>query len=163
MRELHIVAALVRRGDELLMVRQAAPGEQPVWSIPGGRVEPGEFVTHALSRELAEETGLLVQDPGRIAFTAQVDDRRDGFFATIWAWTVGTWGGVLAPADTDGFVREAAWVPLPEALERLERISWHRLTVRYLHGELEPGSLSLRRVHADGREEWLGSFGVERR
>ena len=39
---------------------------------------------------------------------------------------------------------------------------WHALTTRYLRGELEPCSLWLRRVHEDGREEWLGSFGAGR-
>lgn len=40
---------LIERG------RGAAVGS---WSIPGGRVEPGEAVAAAVERELAEETGL---------------------------------------------------------------------------------------------------------
>jgi 8-oxo-dGTP diphosphatase len=100
--ELHIVAALVRRGDELLLVRQAGPGEEPVWSIPGGRIEPGELVTEALVRELLEETGIRVVDPGRLAFSAQVDEQRDGWFATVWTWEVAAWEGDLAPGDPDG-------------------------------------------------------------
>jgi 8-oxo-dGTP diphosphatase len=44
----------------LLMVRRAnAPG-QGLWSIPGGRVEPGESDEQAVTRELKEETGLCV-------------------------------------------------------------------------------------------------------
>ena len=151
--------ALARHGDELLMGRQAGPGEEPVWTIPGGRVESGEFVTDALAREVREETGILISDPGSIAFVAQVDDRREGWFATVWTWEIAEWEGEPAPADPDGFVIEAAWIPVSEAVNHLEPISWHSLTVRYLRGELAPGSLSLRRVHADGREEWLGSTG----
>ena len=49
-------------------------------------------------------------------------------------------------------------MPIAQALERLERGSWHALTVRYARGEVDAGSPSLCRVHADGREEWLGSF-----
>jgi 8-oxo-dGTP diphosphatase len=156
--ELQIATAIVRREGELLMVLQAAPGEEPMWSIPGGRVEPGEFVTDALARELREETGLTVSDPGRLAFIAQVDDRRDGYFATVWSWDVARWDGDLAVDDPDSFVREAAWVPLAEAMHRLEAVSWQPLTVRYLRGELEPRSLWLRRVHEDGREELSGPF-----
>ena len=44
----------------LLLVRRAnAPG-QGRWSVPGGRVEPGEDDAAALVREMREETGLDV-------------------------------------------------------------------------------------------------------
>lgn len=150
-----IAAAIVRFGDELLMVRQAAPGEEPSWTIPGGKVEPGEFATEALVREVEEETGIMVLDPGAVVFTAQVDDRREGWFATVWTFDVAAWEGDPLVADPDGFVREAAWAPIGEACRRLSLISWQSLTVRYLQGSLEPRSLWLRRVHVDGREEWL--------
>jgi len=151
-----IAVGILRRGDELLMVRQGAPGEEQVWSIPGGRVESGELVSEGLIRELAEETGLRVGNPGRLAFLVQVDHRRDGWFATAWTFDVDDWAGELRVDDPDGYVSEVAWVPLAEAIERLERISWHGLTARYLRGELEPRSLWLRRVDEQGREELTG-------
>jgi 8-oxo-dGTP diphosphatase len=157
-REVQIVTAIVRRGDELLMVRQAAPGEEPVWSVPGGRVEPGELVTEALERELLEETGIRVVDPGRLAFAVQVDDRHDGYFAAVWTFAVAAWSGEIAVADPDGFVLEAAFLPLDEALEHLGAISWQPTTVRYLRGELPAGLLWLRRVYPDGRIEEAGPF-----
>jgi 8-oxo-dGTP diphosphatase len=158
-RDLRIVTAVVRRDDRVLMVLQAGPGEEPAWTVPGGAVEPGEFVTDTLARELREETGLELLDAGRLAFSAQVDDRQGGWFADVWAFDVAAWDGELQPEDPDGLILEAAWVPTAQALERLERISWQSLTARYVRGELEPGSLWLRRVHEGGREEWLGSFG----
>jgi 8-oxo-dGTP diphosphatase len=158
---LQIASAIVRRGDELLMIRQGEPGHESFWSVPAGRAEPGEFVIETLVRELREETGIELLDPGRLAFLAQVDDRRDGWFATVWTWDVAAWTGELDVGDPDGIVLEAAWMPLSEALPLLEQISWQPLTVRYLRGELEPGSLCFRRVHADGREEWLASSGAE--
>ncbi len=151
--ELSIATAIVRHGDEILMVLQAGPGEQPAWSIPGGRVEPGEFVVDALIREVREETGIEVVEPGRIAFLAQVDDRREGYFATVWTWDVTGWQGEITVDDPDGFVREAAWVTLEEAAARLDLISWQPLTARYLRGELEDRPLWRRRVHEDGRED----------
>jgi 8-oxo-dGTP diphosphatase len=156
--ELHIVTALVRRGGELLMVRQAGAGEDPVWSVPGGRVEPGEFVTDALEREVAEETGIRIVHRGALAFLAQMDDQLEAYFATVWTWDVAAWEGDVAPADPDGFVREAAFVPLAEALVHLSAISWQPLTVRYLTGDLPRGSLWLRRVHADGRVDTSGPY-----
>lgn len=162
MRDVEIVTALVRRGGDLLMVRQAGPGEAPFWTVPGGRVEPGEFVTEALVREVHEETGIVVRDPGRLAFTVQVDERREGWFGTVWTWEVRRWEGEIGARDPDGFVLQAAWLPVDEAIAHLGRISWQPLTVGYLRGDLEPGSLCLRRVHADGREEWLDTFGAAR-
>ena len=152
-----IAAAIVRRDGELLMVLQGAPGEEPVWSLPGGRAEPGELITEAVAREVLEETGIRVLDPGGIAFVAQVDDRAHGWFATVFTWDVATWEGQLSPDDSDRFVHDVAFVPLADAVRHLEAITWHELTARYLRGELAAG-LWLRRVHADGRAEEEGPF-----
>lgn len=60
------VGALVydSRGRLLLIRRGQEPG-RGLWSLPGGRVEPGETDHEALIREVAEETGLRVR-PGRL-------------------------------------------------------------------------------------------------
>ena len=158
-RDVHIAAAVIRDAGRLLMVRQGERPDDLFWSIPAGAAEPGEFVTDALAREVREETGIAVRDVGRLAFTVQVDDRQGGWFATVWTWDVAAWAGELRPADPDGLVVEAAWMPVDQAVDHLTRISWQSLTVRHLRGELERGSVWLRRVQPDGREEWLGSFG----
>src|ERR1700753_1347635 len=49
-------------GRILLVRRRNDPGSG-LWSVPGGRVEPGETDTQAVIREMAEETGLAVE-PG---------------------------------------------------------------------------------------------------
>lgn len=54
------VGAIVVDDDgRLLLVKRAHPPAQGMWSIPGGRVEPGESDQDAVVRELQEETGLL--------------------------------------------------------------------------------------------------------
>jgi 8-oxo-dGTP diphosphatase len=55
------VGAVIWRGpEELLLVRRRQSPRQNEWSLPGGRVEPGETVREALHREIAEETCLTV-------------------------------------------------------------------------------------------------------
>ena len=42
----------------ILLIRRRNPPAQGQWSLPGGRVEPGEDSVAAVLREFAEETGL---------------------------------------------------------------------------------------------------------
>jgi len=44
----------------LLLVQRANEPGRGLWSVPGGRVEPGEDDAAALVREMLEETGLQV-------------------------------------------------------------------------------------------------------
>ena len=52
----------------LLLVRRVNEPGRGRWSVPGGRVEPGEDDHAAVVRELFEETGLTVR-PGRLVGT----------------------------------------------------------------------------------------------
>ncbi len=58
MKRLLVVAAVIRRGDELLITRRPDRDGRPgQWEFPGGKVEPGEPEPEALRREIAEELG----------------------------------------------------------------------------------------------------------
>jgi 8-oxo-dGTP diphosphatase len=46
--------------DRLLLVRRGQDPEKGRWSVPGGRVEPGETGQDAVVREVFEETGVRV-------------------------------------------------------------------------------------------------------
>ena len=46
----------VFRDDEVLLIKRAKPPF--LWSLPGGRIEPGETPEQAAVRELMEETGV---------------------------------------------------------------------------------------------------------
>lgn len=51
--------ALLHKGKVLLIQRAKAPWDG-AWSLPGGRLEPGETAEECAARELKEELGLTV-------------------------------------------------------------------------------------------------------
>ena len=60
-RRIPCVGALVHDDEgRLLVVRRANEPAAGRWSVPGGRVEPGESDAQAVAREVLEETGLHV-------------------------------------------------------------------------------------------------------
>lgn len=62
MRIVRAAAAVVVRADgRLLLIRRGTEPQRGRWSVPGGRVEPGETVAEAAVREAFEETGARVR------------------------------------------------------------------------------------------------------
>jgi len=57
----HIVAAgglVTNEAGNVLMLKSPRYGD---WEFPGGQVEEGETIPHALEREILEETGIVVR------------------------------------------------------------------------------------------------------
>jgi ADP-ribose pyrophosphatase YjhB (NUDIX family) len=51
---------VIGAGPRVLLVRRGKPPMEGVWSLPGGRLEGGETIAHAVEREVLEETGIRV-------------------------------------------------------------------------------------------------------
>ena len=55
----YVVAALILRGDEVLICQRRPDQAMALkWEFPGGKMEPGESTEEALIRELEEELGI---------------------------------------------------------------------------------------------------------
>jgi 8-oxo-dGTP diphosphatase len=62
------VGAVVLRSDgRVLVVRRGKAPSKGSWTLPGGRVEPGETREQAIEREVRQETGLEVRAAVEVA------------------------------------------------------------------------------------------------
>jgi 8-oxo-dGTP diphosphatase len=113
------VGVIIRRDDQIVLIRRAKEPSAGRWTFPGGAIELGESLQEAARREAWEETGLLV-DVGEVA--AVVDNvLRDNAGRVQYHYVIVDFfarpvGGSLQP-DTD--VSEARWARLSD-LEGLD-------------------------------------------
>jgi 8-oxo-dGTP pyrophosphatase MutT (NUDIX family) len=105
-RRIACVGAIIRdeSGQLLLIQRRHEPGAG-LWSLPGGRIEPGETDQQAVVREVAEETGLAVTCGPRIGAVQR--PAPGGAVFDIRDYAAFVTGGVLAAGDDAGDTR---WV-----------------------------------------------------
>jgi ADP-ribose pyrophosphatase YjhB (NUDIX family) len=98
-------AVLTDDAGRLLLIRRANEPGRGLWSLPGGRVEPGESDEQAVVREVAEETGLVVE-AGRLVGRINIPTA-DGRVYDVGDYTCTVVGGTLTAA-TDAL--DAAWL-----------------------------------------------------
>lgn len=70
------VSAAIVRDDRVLLVRRARFPAQGLFTLPGGVVEVGETLAEAVTREVREETALVVEPIGLAGLREHI--QRDG-------------------------------------------------------------------------------------
>lgn len=156
---LTVANAVIRRGDEVVLVLQQGPNDpEPTWGLPGGVVEPGELIMDGVRREVREETGLEVVSLGRILWGMHILRPDLGTQLVGFAFQVDAWRGEPEPApnDPDGLILEARFLPVNEAVECLSRVPWRTMREpahAYLSGAAEPGAIWSYRRLPDGTHE----------
>ena len=119
-REVSAVGGIAIRDGHLLLVRRGHAPSRGRWSLPGGRVEPGESADRALVREFAEETGLVVEVADFVGEVVRPGPH-DSVFRIRDYRVVVTGGAEVAGDDATA----VAWVPLSE-------LATHRLSAGLL-------------------------------
>ncbi len=78
------IGVFVWRDDKFLMGKRKGSHGHDTWSIPGGHLEFGESWEECASREVAEETGLKVDNVRFLAATNDLFLEDQKHYTTIW-------------------------------------------------------------------------------
>ncbi|HEY8577809.1 MAG TPA: NUDIX domain-containing protein [Devosia sp.] len=106
--------AIVREGKVLLIKRAYAP-YQHLWTLPGGRIEPGETIEQCAIREVREELALSIRNPRPVMVQPL---GRDGTFRLAIFATRDFSGQILASDE----IADHKWMD-PSALPALRTTS----------------------------------------
>src|SRR4051812_44458043 len=110
-------AVVLRKGPEVLLVHRPKYDD---WSFPKGKLDPGEHITTAAVREVAEETGLDVRLG--VPLSPQSYEVRNGSLRPkeVHYWVARVVGGDdVASYRPNEEIDAVVWVPLDQAAERL--------------------------------------------
>lgn len=86
------------------------------WNFPGGHVEPGEYVTPSVIREMREETGLTIQNP-KLCGIKEFHRSKDGKRYIVFLYVAREFTGELRSSGEG----EVFWYPLAD-LEKSDKL-----------------------------------------
>lgn len=109
---------LFNRHRQVLLIKRDQAPAQGLWSIPGGRHEPGESLAEACRREFHEETSIEIEVKNIIAV---VERRLEGFHYVIIDFLVQLIDESSAVPLARSDVADAQWIGLDD-LARYELV-----------------------------------------
>lgn len=104
-------AILLDGKNRVLLIRRGQPPALGRWSVPGGRLEPGETLAQACRREVLEETGLEIELGPIIAVVERI---QEGFHYVILDFIAALRQPDRSIPCAASDVSEARWVPLTQ-------------------------------------------------
>ena len=120
MKLLLVAAAALIDPDGRVLVSQRPPGKAlaGLWEFPGGKIEAGERPEETLIRELAEEIGIVVEEPCLAPLTF-ASHAYESFHLLMPLYVCRRWSGVARPLEGQALrwvrPRELRAYPMPPA------------------------------------------------
>lgn len=125
-RSVKTTSVLCFAGESVLMVHQENSRGR-MWTLPGGKVDPGETYVDAVVRECAEETALVLSpaNDAELCGVSCVEAICPEIHLTRMIFETQIAGPTPRPLvnDIGGEVLDAEFTPLPEARRRLEQLA----------------------------------------
>ena len=142
MREWLVGGGLILGDGGLLLVRNLRRNGRHDWSPPGGVIDAGETVLAGLTREVEEETGVVVTTWRGPVYEVEVEAPGLGWHLRVEAHVALDFSGPVRVDDPDGIVVEAAFVPVDACDGHLEACAvWVREPLQeWLLRRWEPGT-----------------------
>lgn len=106
MRRWLVGGGLIRHDDGLILVCNRRRDNSLEWTPPGGVIDRGESLLEGLTREVLEETGLVVSKWSSRCYTVTVEAPEMGWQLKVEAWETDQVSGDVRIADPDGIVEE---------------------------------------------------------
>lgn len=111
------VSAGIFRDGKILLVRRAREPAKGVYTFPGGRVEFGESLTEALTREIREETGLVIEIVGLAGYREALPPRTGGHGHFVILPFAARW--IANDVSLNDELDDARWLPPESAVDGL--------------------------------------------
>jgi 8-oxo-dGTP diphosphatase len=110
MRQWLVGGGLILGDDGLLLVRNRRRNGDLDWSPPGGVIDDGETVLAGLTREVEEETGIVVSEWQGPVYEVEVEAPGLGWHLRVEAHVALDFSGPVRVDDPDGIVVDARFM-----------------------------------------------------
>ena len=113
MKQIEVVAAIIRKGDKVFATQRGYGEFKDWWEFPGGKMEPGETPEQALVREIREELSAEISVD---RFLCTVDYDYPQFHLTMHCFWCHVESGSLTLKEHEA----ARWL----SKEQLDSVDW---------------------------------------
>jgi 8-oxo-dGTP diphosphatase len=114
-----VAGAVIERDGSVLLVQNRRRDGHVDWSTPGGVIDPGETLLEGLTREVLEETGIVVSEWHGPLYEVTAEAPGMGWHLHVEVHRAVAYDGDIVVDDPDGIVVDAQFVPLDDCRAQL--------------------------------------------